>query len=126
MDGSSTSSRPLLSSASGRRILMNAVEFGQLVAKTRAWVAPTAAGKHSATRHATAVIRRIRPAGAAVMNLSSAYPAAMAVNHAPMSPCLFSEARLCRLACSAGTRTMAAVSSVISHARAVRGWLTQA
>ena len=49
----------------------------------------------------------------------------MAANQAPIAPCLLSEAVVYRLACSAGTSTMAPASSVTSHACARRGWLTQ-
>ena len=49
----------------------------------------------------------------------------MAANHAPMAPCLFSEAVVKRLACSVGTSSAATASSVSSHARERPAWLTQ-
>jgi len=49
----------------------------------------------------------------------------MAANHAPMAPCLFSEAVVKRLACSAGTSSAATASRVSSQARERSGWLTQ-
>ena len=55
------------------------------------------------------------------MNASMAKPAARPANQAPMVPCLFREAVVCRLACSAGTSSRAAVASSGSQLAAVQG-----
>ena len=39
----------------------------------------------------------------------------MAANHAPSPTCLFSDARVCRRACSSGPSTAAAASTASSH-----------
>ena len=57
--------------------------FGQTVASAHDWVAPSVTGNVSATTQAPLVKARIRPTRAALMNLSTEYPAAMAANHTP-------------------------------------------
>src|SRR6185312_1708800 len=91
--------------------------LGQSVENTHDWLAPTAAGKASATTQAPHVTACERPAGAAATNLSTAYPAAMAANHAPRPTCLFSEAKVCSRACSSGPSTAAAASTASSNVR---------
>ena len=58
---------------------------------------------------------RERPAGAAVMKASTAYPAAIAANQAPTPTCLFSESVVCRMACSTGPSSAAAASTASSQ-----------
>ena len=72
MEGSSTSSGPVLWSARGPKTAMKPVALGQSVENCQDWLAPSTAGKVSATTHAPVVRARARPAGAAAMNRSMA------------------------------------------------------
>ena len=65
------------------------------------------------------VLARLVPDKA--MKASMAKPAAIAANQAPMVPCLFREAVVCRLACSAGTSSRAPVARRGSQFMAVHG-----
>src|SRR5215470_5472311 len=94
---------------------MKLVALGQSVASVQDWLAPSVTGKTSATTQAPQVAACARPAGAAAMNLSTAYPAAMAPNHAPRPTCSFSEARACWRACSSGPSTTEAVKTASSN-----------
>src|SRR5271170_890982 len=88
--------------------------LGQLVDSDHDWVNATPAGKTSATTHAPTVKARVRPAAAAVMNRSTAYPAAIAANQEPRPMWRYSEASVCRCACSSGPITAAANSTASS------------
>src|SRR5262250_1836962 len=115
MEGSSTSMRPVLWSASGPKIAMKLVALGQLVENCQDWPAPRVTGKTSATTQAPQVRARARPAGAAAMNRSTAYPTAMAANQAPSPTCLFSEAAVCSRAWFSGPATAAAARTASSQ-----------
>src|SRR5215469_4759546 len=118
MEASSTSRRPCPWSASGRKIAMKLDAFGQLVASAHDWVAPSVMGNASATTQAALVRARVWPAAAALMNLSTEYPAAMAANHTPSPTYSFREAIPCSRAWFSGPRTAAAASTASIHVRA--------
>ncbi len=104
---------------------MKSDELGQLADNVHDWAAPSVTGKQSAITQAPQVTARMFPAGDVSMSQSTAYPAAMTANQAPMAPCLFSEAVVFRLACSAGTSSAARASMVSSHVCARPGWVIQ-
>src|SRR5215467_1308720 len=115
MEGSSTRNGPLLWLTNGRKTAMKLVALGQLVEDCQDWLAPSTAGKASAATQAPAVMAWARPSGAAAMNRSMAYPAAMTANQAPSPTCLFSDAAVCSRACSSGPATAAMASTASSQ-----------
>src|SRR5215831_5149320 len=116
---------PVLWPASGRKTPMKVDALAAYVDSDQDWLNATPAGNTSAITHAPAVSARVRPAGAPQMNRSTAYPAAIAVNHAPRPMCRYSAATVCRCACSTGPITAATASTASSQVCAAGARLTQ-